>query len=214
MNPFRPIFRRGPGKPPPFIAEIAKALDSLGLRTTPLTSAIQKTATPSIDPEPGERVVDRIAIAEGPPDALQVGILGAGSGHVGSGVATAYHALIRRDGLGESWPKGRVEAKRQFRAGQIGPARDFCWTASGGSSESGKAAKRLNALTAIRPDILRCLQRPQVFVLELAPMPDHRVLRLSLHVGGPPAVNIEDLSLLRDIAKSLFTAADDSTSES
>ena len=210
----RRLFRRGPNKPPVILGQLAQALEAMGLQATVLSGGEHEPAAPSIDPGLSERVVGRIAITGGPPDALQIGVLGPGQGHLSSGGATAYHALIRRGELAESWPDGRVEAKRQFRAGQIGPARDFHWTAADNSSASREAAQHLNGLNALRSDILHCLQQPQVLVLELAPVPDRALLRLSLHVGGPPVMNPEDLRLLRDIARSLFTAPDDSPSMS
>ena len=161
MSMLRRLFRRGPNKPPVILGQLAQALEAMGLQATVLSGGEHEPAAPSIDPGLSERVVGRIAITGGPPDALQIGVLGPGQGHLSSGGATAYHALIRRGELAESWPDGRVEAKRQFRAGQIGPARDFHWTAADNSSASREAAQHLNGLNALRSDILHCLQQPR-----------------------------------------------------
>lgn len=180
------IFRRrggqrgGPRRPASFVLTLAERLTGAG---HPASIAAADAPEHALAEKLNARSHGLLSIEGGPPDLVLVS--GASqSGHLADTRITGFHWLIRRDGLSSSWPEGRVEAKREFRASDVGPARRFRWTADDESAPSLAAASALNELGAANDGVLQLLRDPGTLVIELAPQPELGLLRLSHFVGN------------------------------
>ncbi len=143
-----------------------------------------------------------LVIDGGPPDLVLVS--GASErGHLADTEVAGFHWLIRREGLSESWPAGVVEAKRDFRASEVGPARRFYWTARDESVGSLAASRMLNDLGSVNDQVLQLLQDPGTLVIEVAPHADLGLLRLSQYLGNRAMLERSDVMAAMSVCRGL-----------
>lgn len=222
----RKLFRRpfgrgsaGPHKPPPFVQALIDALPAAGLTVAfdpPLTDGDKDAASPhapetasehALARPPGTRSRGLIRIENGPPDLINSTSVGVGRGHLSRGDSTGFHWLIRPHRLATPWPGARVDAKREFSARDVGPARRFRWTPLDDTPASRAAAallqERGNEL-ALNDRVLRLLQQPELLSLELAPEKDGW-LRWSVFLGYERTLTPDEIATLRDLCRLVAT---------
>jgi hypothetical protein len=196
--------RGGPRKPAGFVLALAETLAGAGHRASIATAdAPEHALAGMLD----TRSHGLLSIEGGPPDLVLVS--GASqSGHLADTRVTGFHWLIRRDGLAASWPDGLVEAKREFHASDVGPARRFRWTAADESAATRAAAAALNELGAANDGILQLLRDPGTLVIEVAPQPELGLLRLSHFVGNRNTLERPDVVQIVRVCEAIGRMAD------
>lgn len=196
--------RGGPRKPADFVLALAETLAGAG---HPASPAAADAAEHALAGKLDARSHGLLSIEHGPPDLVLVS--GASqSGHLADTRITGFHWLIRRDGLAASWPDGLVEAKREFRASDVGPARRFRWTAADESAASRAAASALNELGAANDGVLELLRDPGTLVIEVAPQPELGLLRLSHFVGNRNTLERPDVVQIVRVCEAIGRMAD------
>lgn len=197
--------RGGPRKPTDFVLALAETLAGAG---HPASIAAADAPEHALAEKLDAHSHGLLSIEGGPPDLALVS--GASqSGHLAETRVTGFHWLIRRDGLSSSWPEGRVEAKREFRASDVGPARRFRWTAADESAPSLAAASALNELGAANDGVLQLLRDPGTLVIELAPQPELGLLRLSHFVGNRNTLERPDVVRIVQVCRAIGSMADE-----
>ena len=201
--------RGGPRKPAAFVQTLAETLAGAG---HPASIAAAEAPEHALAEKLNAGSHGLVSIDEGPPDLVLMS--GAKqSGHLAETRITGFHWLIRRDGLPQSWPEGSVEAKREFRASDVGRAQRFRWTANDDSAASRLAASMLNELGAANDGVLQLLQDPGTLVIEVAPQPELGLLRLSHFVGNRNTLERPDVVQIVRLCRAIAAMADGHSAE-
>lgn len=197
-------FRRGDARASAMLTDLAATLTAAGHPATPVDGdSPEKPLAQAL----GARSRGLLRIERGPPDLVLA--TGASSrGHLADTRLRGFHWLIRREGLAEAWPEGRVEARRDFRGGDVGAARSFHWEPADASPPSRAAAERLNDLGAGNDPILNLLRDPGTLAVEMAPHPDLGVIRLSLVVGNRDTLDRSDVTAVLRFCAAFARAAE------
>ena len=194
----------GPRRPPVEVRALAELLSEAGHTAEPAPAEAPEQALAGTLKT---RSRGLLVIGGGPPDLVLVS--GASErGHLADTEVAGFHWLVRREGLLESWPEGAVEAKRDFRASEVGSARRFYWTALDDSVGSLAASRVLNDLGSANDQVLRLLQDPGTLVIEVAPHPDLGLLRLSQYLGNRAMLERSDVAAAISVCRALVGSVD------
>ena len=197
----------GPRRPPVEVRALAELLSEAGHTAEPAPAEAPEQALAGTLKT---RSRGLLVIDGGPPDLVLVS--GASErGHLADTEVAGFHWLIRREGLSESWPAGVVEAKRDFRASEVGPARRFYWTARDESVGSLAASRVLNDLGSANDQVLQLLQDPGTLVIEVAPHADLGLLRLSQYLGNRARLERSDVVAALRVCQALASVGEPDT---
>jgi hypothetical protein len=205
---WRRLFRRGdsaPHKPADFVTALIDTLATVGLQAEP---APPDTPQAALRTSNDMRPRGLLRLAHGPPDFLQVTTAAPSSGHLGAVGVTGFHWLIQRSGLDQSWPAGRIEAKREFARRAVGPARSFRWTAADDSTQSRAAADHLRNAGSLNDPLLTLLRDPGTLLIEIAPETDLGVIRLSYFLGGRDTLTSDEITAMSSLCRYIAAAKD------